>query len=80
MDMSQLGRVVMYHRKRVKLSRNKLSRLANVSPSVIYDIEKGKRTVQVDSVMRLLNALNMSLDVTGPFVDEYNQKLSDSGG
>ncbi len=80
MDMTELGRVVTYHRKRVGLSRAKLSRLATVSPSAIYDVEKGKRTVRVDTVMRLLNALNMSLDVRGPFVDEYDQKQRSIGG
>ena len=71
MNSIELGRIVRYHRKRAGLSRKELSALSNVSQSVIYEIERGKTTVKMNSVMKLLHALNLNLDISGPFVAEY---------
>ncbi len=76
MRPTEIGQVVQYHRKRAGLSRKELSTLSNVSPSVIYEIEHGKKTVQMNSLMNLLNALNLTLDIKGPLVKEYYDRLA----
>jgi|SRR5690606_3390040 len=77
-DMSELGRIVRYHRKRAGLSRAALSELSGVGSTVIYELEHGKPTVQFDILQRVLKALNLQLLVDGPLLDEYVSKAGET--
>lgn len=66
-----IGDVVRYHRKRARLSRVALATVAGVGKTVIYDIERGKDTVQLRSVLKVLSALNISIELTSPLMDTY---------
>ena len=60
------GEIIRYHRKRAGLSQARLALVAGVGKTVVLDVEKGKRTVRLDILLRLLNALNVRLDWTSP--------------
>jgi HTH-type transcriptional regulator/antitoxin HipB len=45
----ELADVIKMHRKAAKLSRAQLAEMAGVGKTVIYDIEKGKETIQLDT-------------------------------
>lgn len=60
------GKIIRYHRKRAGLSQARLARVAGVGKTVVLDVEKGKRTVRSDILLRLLNALNVRLDWSSP--------------
>jgi len=60
------GEIILYHRKRAGLSQARLALVAGVGKTVVLDVEKGKRTVRSDILLRLLNALNVRLDWTSP--------------
>lgn len=77
-ETSELGRIVRYHRKRAGLSRAALSELAGVGSTVIYELEHGKPTVQLDILQRILKALNMHLLVDGALLDEYVSKAGET--
>lgn len=74
MDMDSLGALVRYHRKRAKLSRKDLARLAGTGSTVLYELEHGKDTVRFDVLTRVMTVLNMGLQPTGPFVDEFERE------
>lgn len=69
----QVGPLLRYHRERAGLSRRALSALADVSETAIYDVEHGKPTVRLDTLLALFDALNLSLRVKGPLVDEFER-------
>jgi HTH-type transcriptional regulator/antitoxin HipB len=74
MKVSEMGDIVKYHRKRSKLSRQKLANLAGVGKTVIYDIEKGKETIQLKSLLKILEVLNIQLTLKTPL----DEKLEDT--
>ena len=69
----ELGRVITYHRKRAGLSRAELSEMAGVGPTVIYELEHGKESVQFNIIRRILGVLNLRLSVEGPMMNEYER-------
>ncbi len=74
MKVSEIGEIVKYHRKQSKLSRQELANLAGVGKTVVYDIEKGKETIQLKSLLKILEVLNIQLKLNTPF----NEKLEDA--
>jgi len=69
-----LATVIKRHRKAAGLSQLQLAEMAGVGKTVIFDIEKGKETIQLDTLRKILNVLNIKVQLISPFV---NQILSD---
>jgi HTH-type transcriptional regulator / antitoxin HipB len=65
----ELAEVIRMHRKAAELSRAQLSEMAGVGKTVIYDIEKGKETVQLNTLRKILKVLNIKIVLTSPFMD-----------
>ena len=68
-QIQELGEIIRMHRKAARLSRVQLAELAGVGKSVIYDIEKGKESVQLDTLQKILKALNIKIILTSPLLD-----------
>ncbi len=64
--LQELAAAVRFHRGRAGLTRVELARLADVGKTVVFDIESGKRTVRVTTLLRVLDALNIRLAWTSP--------------
>ena len=64
--MGKLGELVRFHRKKAGLTQIQLADLSGVGKSTLYDIEKGKTTVQIDSLFAVLTAMNISIQFSGP--------------
>ena len=73
---NELHKVILYHRKQAKLSRNELAELAGVGKTVIYDLEKGKRTVKWSTILTILQALNIDIKFQSPLMEEYEKSNS----
>jgi HTH-type transcriptional regulator/antitoxin HipB len=56
-----LAKVIKHHRKAAGLSQLKLAELANVGKTVVFDIEKGKETIQLDTLRKILRVLNIKV-------------------
>jgi transcriptional regulator with XRE-family HTH domain len=65
----ELADVIRMHRKAAKLSRDKLAEMSGVGKTVIYDIEKGKETIQLDTLRKVLVVLNIKIELTSPLMD-----------
>lgn len=70
--IQHLGDIIKYHRKKAGLSQKSLADVAGVGKTVIFDIEKGKETVQFRSIINVLKALNISIQLNSPLMDKYN--------
>ena len=75
----ELAEVIRMHRKAAKLSRVQLAELAGVGKTVIYDIEKGKESVQLDTLRKILKVLNIKIVLTSPFMDNLNSTGNEKG-
>jgi HTH-type transcriptional regulator / antitoxin HipB len=57
------GQAIRTHRKAAGLSQIELSRLAGVGKTAVFDIEKGKATVRLATLLRVLDALSLHLEL-----------------
>lgn len=68
-ESQKLADVIRLHRKAAKLSRVQLAELAGVGKTVVYDIEKGKESVQLDTLRKILKVLNINIVLTSPLLE-----------
>jgi y4mF family transcriptional regulator len=68
-----IGDVIKYHRKKAGLSQKSLADIAGVGKTVVFDIEKGKETVQFKSLINVFNALNINISLESPLVERWNK-------
>ena len=60
-----IASIILQQRKKSKLSRNQLAVIAGVGRTAIFDIEHGKTTYQIDTLIKILQVLNLKLCVDG---------------
>ena len=65
----ELAQIIKTHRKAAKLSRVQLAELAGVGKTVIFDIEMGKESVQLDTLRKVLKVLNIKIILKSPLMD-----------
>ena len=71
---SNLKNVVRQHRRLSGLSQAELAKLASVGKTVIFDIEHGKESVQFDTLMKVLAALNIKLVPQSPILERREKE------
>ena len=69
MNSKEIGNIVKKHRKAAAISQIKLAEIAGVGKTVIYDIEKGKETVQLLTLLKVFAALNIKMKLESPLMD-----------
>lgn len=72
-----LGNLILFHRKKSRLSRVELARLAGVGKTVVYDIEHGKLTVQLETLTKIMNTLNISILLESPFIKQFEKSIDE---
>ncbi|MBK6346732.1 MAG: helix-turn-helix domain-containing protein [Bacteroidales bacterium] len=75
----ELAEVIRLHRKVARLSRVQLAELAGVGKTVIYDIEKGKEAVQLDTLQKILKVLNIKIVLTSPLMEDLQNRENEKG-
>lgn len=70
-DPSQLGPLVRFHRKQARLTQLELGQLAGVGKTVIFDIEHGKGTIRLATLLRVLSVLGITLSLEGPLMEAF---------
>lgn len=68
MNIDHLAEVIRMHRKKSGLTQKGLADLAGVGKTVIYDIEKGKETIQLDTIKKILSVLNIKIRFESPLI------------
>ncbi len=64
--MVNISQMVKFHRKESGLTQKQLADLAGVGKTVIFDIEKGKETIQFSTLQKVLNVLNITIEFKSP--------------
>ena len=67
MNPNDIAQTIKYFRKRSGLSQLELAKIAGVGKTVVFDIEKGKESVQLNSLLKVLAVLNIKLSLETPF-------------
>jgi len=64
--MSKVSEIIRMHRKKAGLTQKELADLSGLGKTVIFDIEKDKQTVQFNTLLKVLNVLNIKLKLESP--------------
>lgn len=74
--MIEIAKIIKYHRKKAGLTQKELAQFAEVGRTVIHDIENGKQTIQLDTLTKILNVLNIKINFTSPLMEFYENEKS----
>ena len=72
----EIPELVRTHRKKSALSQTALASLAGVGKTVIFDLEHGKMTIQLDTLIRILSALNIEMKFYSPLLQAMKETQS----
>lgn len=70
---AEIAEIVRYYRKQSGLSQQKLATLAGVGKTALFDIEKGKETVQLNTLLKVFEVLNIKIQFETPFTAVYER-------
>jgi len=74
MDSKEIGKIIFDHRKKAGLTQIQLASIAGVGKTAIYDIEKGKETIQLNTLLKILAALNIKIKFHSPLLKTWKMK------
>lgn len=69
-----IGQMIRFHRKRAGLSQEELAHHAGLGKTVIFDLEKGKETVRLSTLLKVLYVLNLQMKFEGPLMEEFEHE------
>lgn len=70
MTSNDIAKMIKYYRKHSGLSQRDLAKVAGIGKTALFDIEKGKETVQLNTLLKVLEVLNIKMKFDTPFVEE----------
>ena len=69
--LNDIPKMVRYHRRKSGLSQLELANFAGVGKTVIFDIENGKETIKLNTLVKVLTALNIKIIFDSPLMDNF---------
>ena len=70
LDPKILAMVIRNHRKAAGLSQLRLAEMAGIGKTTVFDIEKGKETIQLDTLRKILKVLNIQVQLISPLINQ----------
>ena len=61
-DYKDLGKRIRAERRRQDITQEKLAEMADISNSFLGHIERGGRTLSIETLAKLANVLNLSIE------------------
>jgi HTH-type transcriptional regulator/antitoxin HipB len=65
--------IVRFHRKKAKLTQLELAKLADIGKTAVFDIEQGKKTVQLNTLLAVFDVLNIQIEFRGPLMHKFEE-------
>jgi y4mF family transcriptional regulator len=73
MSVLNLGAIVRFHRKKAGLTQLELAKLAGVGKTAVFDLEKGKLTLQLSTLLAVLYILNIEVKFASPLMQLFEE-------
>jgi y4mF family transcriptional regulator len=67
MTSSEIATMIKYYRKQSGLSQLDFAKIAGIGKTALFDLEKGKETVQLNTLLKVLDVLNIKMKFDTPF-------------
>jgi len=77
MDATLIAKIIRFHRKKAGLSQAELGSLAGLGKTVIFDIEKGKLSVRLETLLKVLNVLNIKIEFQSQLMPLFEEGLNE---
>lgn len=61
MTPNEIAKIIRERRKQSGLSQLALAKIAGIGKTAVFDIEKGKETVQLNTLLKILDVLNIQI-------------------
>ena len=74
----QLANIILFHRKRSGLTQLELAELSGVGKNMVYELENGKQSVQLDNLLRILQVLNIEMTFNSPLRENFLKEYPDA--
>jgi y4mF family transcriptional regulator len=74
----EIADIVKYSRAKSGLSQKQLADLAGVGKTAVFDIEKGKESVRLNTLVKILEVLNIRIKFDSPLIN-IMQKENEEG-
>lgn len=62
------------------MSQHELAKLAGVGKTAVFDLEKGKESLRLDTVTKILRVLNIQVRFESPLMERYAKEASGETG
>lgn len=76
MDTKTFGQLIRSRRKEKHLTLNELAMNCNVGVRFLSELENGKETIEIGKAFKVMNTLNMSINVSET---NYSQRVNKKG-
>lgn len=76
MNAERIGKIIHFHRKKSGLTQAALANLAGVGKTVVFDLEKGKETVRLTTLFKVLHVLNIHMYFQSPLMHLVDDEKS----
>ncbi len=73
-SIKEIGKVTRYHRKKAGLSQQEVARLAGIGKTAVFDLEKGKESIQLDTLWKILRVLNITVKLESQLMEKYTKE------
>ena len=70
-SLTDIGHIIRFHRTHAGLTRERLAEFSGISAPTIYRIETGAASARLDTLVALLDALNVTVHFKSPLMDVY---------
>lgn len=74
----QLADLIKYHRKRSGLTQIQLAEMAGVGKNLVYELEKGKQSIRLENLLKIMQVLNIELDFRSPLREAFFKEYPDA--
>lgn len=79
MDIAEeIARIVKFHRAKSALTQKQLADLAGVGKTAVYDVEKGKESVRLNTLVKIFEVLNIQMKFESPLIN-FMEKEDEEG-
>ena len=73
-SFENIAEIIRFHRKLARLTQAELAELSGVGKTVVFDLEKGKMSVQLDTLLKVITALNIEIVFKSPLLEQNHEK------
>jgi HTH-type transcriptional regulator/antitoxin HipB len=75
MNSRYIGQMIRFHRKKSGLTQEELGKLAGLGKTVVFDVEKGKSSIKLSTLLKLLFVLNIQITFQSPLMSFCEKEI-----